>query len=158
MNDVLGFLQGRRLSRELFDKLLYEVVSELESVPARERDRWLELLSYIQALVYHDRQPGEWPGLSESLERSVSSDERRREVHDMGQTIAEMLRAEGRQEGEAKGEAKGVTTGKTESILNLLRRFPTRTVPKDLVTAIRRTKDHALLDNWVVTAADVKSV
>ena len=68
----------------------------------------------------------------------------------MGQTIAEMLRAEGRQEGAAEAKA--------DSILSLFRRLPTRTVPEDLAKIIRKTTYLALLENWFQTALEVRSL
>ena len=68
----------------------------------------------------------------------------------MGQTIAEMLRADGRQEGAAEAKA--------DSVLSLLRRLPTRTVPEELARNLRKTTDLAVLENWVLAAADARSV
>jgi hypothetical protein len=36
-----------------------EAVRALEQLADKDRERWLELLSYIDALVYYDREPAE---------------------------------------------------------------------------------------------------
>jgi hypothetical protein len=50
---VLRLLQGRRLKPREFQDLLEQVVEKLETMPEADRLRWLELLSYIHALVDH---------------------------------------------------------------------------------------------------------
>ena len=52
---VLRLVQQRRARPGEFRALLRRVVRHLETMPPAERLRWLELLSYIQALVYHER-------------------------------------------------------------------------------------------------------
>ena len=64
-------------------------------------------LSYIQALVYHDRKEPERDGLRETILKSVQTDERRREVETMFRSGAEALREEGREEGRQEGQLIG---------------------------------------------------
>ena len=58
---VLRLIQQRKSRPREFQRLLNRVVQHLETMPQAERRRWLELLSYIMALVYHVREPSEWP-------------------------------------------------------------------------------------------------
>ena len=72
----------------------------MEAMRSDQRHRWLELLSYLMALVYHDRSQGEHQPLQEMIERSVGSGRDREEVREMGKTMAEVLREEGEKIGE----------------------------------------------------------
>jgi hypothetical protein len=98
------------------------------------------LLSYVLALVYHDRVGSERDRLRHLIAASVRSDDRRREVHTMGRTIAEELRDEGR--------AEEAVRSRQQTLLRLLRlRF--RKVPKAVEGIILATTDVAQLDGWV---------
>jgi len=58
-------IQQRPVPLEEFRALLL-AVGHLEEAPAGERLRWLELLSYIEALIYHEwDRPGQ-PGLRQA--------------------------------------------------------------------------------------------
>jgi hypothetical protein len=52
---ILELIQQRKANPEAFQQLVVRVVRHMEELPTAERERWLELLSYIQAMVYHDR-------------------------------------------------------------------------------------------------------
>jgi hypothetical protein len=121
-------------------------------MPQAERRRWLELLSYIMALVYHVREPSEWPSLQQAIEASVQTDEHRQEVFEMRRTIADELKEEGAKEGAIKKSQ--------QTLIRLLkRRFGD--VPDDLSSAIRATSDPEQLDTWldeVVTAETLEEV
>ena len=107
---------------------------------ATERDRWLLLLSYLAALVYHDRPEAEWEGLREVIVTSTRADPRRREVENMTRTIAEALRDEGRQEGRQEALQ--------EAVLDLLRdKFGK--VSRATERVIRGTADEARLRGWL---------
>src|SRR5437870_390512 len=56
---VLRRLQERDARPREFRSLLQRVVRHLEALPRQDRNRWLELLSYIHALVYHVRSEEE---------------------------------------------------------------------------------------------------
>ena len=100
-------------------------------------------MSYIRALVYHDRERAEQEELREVIAASVGTDERRREVENLSMTGAEALREEGRQEGALRNTR--------EVLLNLLRSKFGR-VPRAVEKAIRTTEDVGQLNAWVVRA------
>ncbi|HKI36340.1 MAG TPA: Rpn family recombination-promoting nuclease/putative transposase, partial [Gemmataceae bacterium] len=64
---ILELVQQRSAPFESFATLVAQVVSQLEEMPAAERDRWLELLSYLVAMIYHDRAVPEREGLRERV-------------------------------------------------------------------------------------------
>jgi hypothetical protein len=149
---VLELIQQRHARPEEFRVLLERVVQRLEEMPVRERQRWLELLSYIRALIYHDRDAAEQEELREVILASVCTDERRREVENMIRTGAEALREEGRQE--------GAVSALQQSLLNVLRSKFDR-VPRATEKVIRATDDLGQLDAWLVragTAATLEEV
>jgi hypothetical protein len=106
-------------------------------------------LSYIQALVYHDRAVPEREALREAIVASVRTDERRQEVEAMPQTIADALREEGRQE--------GAVLARQEVLLNLLRTKFSR-VPRATEKVIRATQDQARLDAWITRTANAAAL
>jgi hypothetical protein len=92
---VLRLVQGRRLSASGFRGLLESVVRALDDLPAGQRPRWQGLLSYLYALVYHERQPAEHAELQEHIVQTVRNERRRAEASEMKKTIADMFREEG---------------------------------------------------------------
>jgi hypothetical protein len=92
---LLHVVQQREAPAATFEALLREEVAELEAMRPRQRARWLELLSYLWALVYHDRNPAERGPLQERVEASVATDEAQREVRKVAKTIADEFREEG---------------------------------------------------------------
>jgi hypothetical protein len=137
---VLRLVQRCQAPLQEFRALLQEVVEQLEQMPVDERFRWLELLSYIHALVYHGREEAERRNLQQVIEASVQTDPQRPEVTAMGQTIAEGLRHQGAVEALQK------------ALLRLLRkRF--RRVPSAISTKIKQTTDRDQLDTWLIAFA-----
>lgn len=140
---VLRLVQQRSAEPGQFEALLEQVVQHLETMPDAERLRWLELLSYIMALVYHVRDPSEQPKLRKTIESSVRTDPHRQEIHEMGRSMADVL------------EEKGALKALQQTLLRLLkRRFGN--VPAAVSATIRATDDPEQLDDWldqVVTVA-----
>jgi len=108
------------------------------------------------ALVYHEREPEERHTLQRTIETSVSTDTYRKELSNMGKTIAEQLREEGAREGERKGERKGERRGaraaaiatRQQTLIRLLdKRFGT--IPTNITDTIRATRDVSQLDRWL---------
>jgi hypothetical protein len=146
---VLRLLQARTARQADFQALLEQTVQALESLAEDERERWLDLLSYIQALVYHKRDPAEHGTLEDVIEASVEHDPHRKEVRAMGRTIAQALEAKGRKEGERSALRK-----------TLVRLLTTRfgTLPAGLVETINRTAQVRQLDDWLDRFATAKTL
>jgi predicted transposase YdaD len=140
---VLELIQQRRAQPEAFRALVVRVVQRLEEMPVRERQRWLELLSYVHAMVYHDREKSEREELREVIVASVRTDERRQEVETLFMTGAEALREEGRQEG-------ALSTAR--DTLRELFRSKFGRVPRAVERTIRSSDDLGQLKAWVVRA------
>jgi predicted transposase YdaD len=146
---VLRLVQQRRSGRGRFEGLLGQVVGRLEAIPPEDRLRWLELLSYVHALVYHERAEGERRPTLELVEASVRTDEHRQEVREMRRTIADALRDEGRQE--------GVVAGKRETLLSHLRqRF--KELPQETERRIETTSDVQQLNLWLSRLLTAKTL
>jgi hypothetical protein len=149
---VLRLVQRRRARTPEFGRLLHEVVEALEGMPAGEQERWHLFLSYIHALVYHERQEGEIDDMQEVIEASASTETHRREIQAMKQTYAEKLLAEGQEKGELLALRK--------TLLQLLRqRF--RKVPASIETTVNNTSDVGQLETWigrVVTASTLSDI
>jgi hypothetical protein len=141
---VLSLIQKRQAPLEDFRVQLRRAVQALEAMPAAQRLRWLELLSYIHALIYYQREPMEISPLQEVVEKSVLSDEHRREVVEMKTSYADELKVQGHREA---------------LLLQLQARFPK--VPQETTAIVENTQDLTQLKEWlkrILTAKSLKAV
>src|SRR5690349_14570211 len=90
----------------------------LEKMPRKQRLRWLELLSYIHALVYHIREPDEHLELLHIIESSVHTDDLRMEIKTMHRTIADELIDKGKKVGKKEGKKEALQ----EYLIHLLQK------------------------------------
>ena len=162
---VLQLIQQRHVRTDEFRELLQRTVQHLEKMTDAERLRWLDLLSYIHALVAHERQPDEQQQLGESIETSVQTDPHRNEVNAMRITIADSLIAQGHQKGHQKGRQEGRQEGHEEGALesrrNILLRHITKRfgdVPTETLSVIEHCKDPVQLDEWLDGVLTAKSL
>ncbi|HKI38107.1 MAG TPA: Rpn family recombination-promoting nuclease/putative transposase [Gemmataceae bacterium] len=149
---VMRLVRGRNLPAEQFGSLLEQVTTALEAMPAAERMRRQELLSYLYALVYHERQEPEHQAFHERIEEAAQTGPFRGDLTAMRQTIADMLKAEGRKEGELRT--------RREVLLRLLRnRFGELPAPAE--RRVKAARDVAQLREWfdrASTAATLEDV
>ena len=130
---VLRLVQQRRARGPAFRALLGQVVQALEGMPDAERLRWLDLLSYIHALLYHEREDS--TAMQRVVEDSVQTDPHRQEIRKMGKTYAEVLKEEGR------------VKSRREMLLRAIR-LRLEEPPAGVVAAIEACEDIAQLDAW----------
>ena len=126
-------------------------------MPESQRLRWLELLSYIHMLVYHERKGSQQRGLQEVIEASVATDAHRREIQTMQRTIAEELEEKGRRKGRKEGRHEEALRARQQTLLRLLRRRFTE-VPETVVAAVSGCTDVAQLDTWLDNFVTVRSI
>ncbi len=137
---VLRLIRDRHANLAQFRQTLEEVVTNLEAMPDEERNRWVQFLSYIEALVYHARRENEQPDLRDVVDRSIQTDPHRQEYTKMGRTIAEMYMDRGREEGELKYARA--------TLLRLLRkRF--KKVPRKVESRIASAANLHELNAWL---------
>jgi hypothetical protein len=146
---MLELLQRRSATPDDFATLLSRAVGQLEEMAEAERDRWLLLLSYLHAMIYHDRPEGEHAGLRKVVTRSVRSDPRRREIEAMVQSMADVLREEGR--------AEGASAALRAALLAQLRTKFGR-VPRATERLVRATNDLTRLNEWLTRFATATSL
>jgi hypothetical protein len=138
---LLRLVQQRRLRLSVFEQTLVRVVRALEVQMAdQDRDRWLGLLSYIRALIYHEREKSEQEALNQRVLDSVENDRHRAEVFNVGQTIAEALKEEGARNAEVRMRREHLLYG-------LPRKF--KKVPDGIVKRIETTDDAEQLKSWL---------
>jgi hypothetical protein len=149
---LLRLVQQRRARAEVFEELLRRVVRALEEELAdADRERWLGLLSYLQALIYHERETAEHEPMQRLVADSVQKDPHRREVFDMGKTMAETLK----EEGMALGKAQEAAHARQEMLLLQLReRF--KRVPEGVVRRVESTEDLEQLKAWIKAFATAR--
>ncbi len=149
---VLRLVQQRHTRVAEFRQLLRNVVTHLEGMEAEDRARWLDLLSFVGAMIYHERSEGEHVELHETVEDSVSREESRREVAKMGRTMADVLIERGRIEGQTEGRTEGRTEAAIETrqqtLIRLLRRRFGK-LPARVTRAINATTATEQLDEWL---------
>jgi hypothetical protein len=150
---LLRLIQQRRTRLPVFEETLREAVRAIEALAEEDRQRWLELLSYIDALLYYEREPAEQQPLRQTVIDTVQNDRHRQEVYDMGKTMAEHLKEEGREE----GRQQGAVQARREVLLDLLR-HKFRKVPARLVERIQTTDRLADLKVWYAQALDAKTL
>lgn len=125
----------------------------MAGVAESDRLRYLELLSYIHQLVYHERTELERRDLHEIVDRSVQMDRLRQEVQTMRRTIAEAMQEEGRPLGEQQGAVRSLQ----QTLLRLLRiRFDD--IPDATVAAIEACRDVDQLNAWLDRVVVAKSL
>jgi hypothetical protein len=154
---LLHLVQQRRAPAERFEGLLRREVGALEAMRPKERTRWQELLSYLVALVYHDRDPGEHPRCQEVIEAAVAADPERREVSVMGKSMADVLREEGQKLGEKLGEKKGELRAQRRTLLfQMEEKFGE--VPAETLAKVKSTKDVKQLEQWLKRLVTAKRI
>jgi hypothetical protein len=132
-----------------FAGLLQQVVGNLETMQAGARLRWLDLLWYLQALVYHDRAPVEHQELDRVIQASLRTDEHRQELSMARRTIAEALREE--------GEQREAIRSRQQLLIRALRgRFGE--VPPTVERLIEGSRDISQLETWFDSAVKAKTL
>jgi hypothetical protein len=154
---LLRLLQERGTRLPVFEQTLREVVRALEGLADQDRERWLELLSYIDALLYNDREPEERQALWQVVGDAVQNDRRRQEVYDMGKTMAEHLMEQGEAKGLEKGLHQGEVRAQRRLLLRLLQKKFAKT-PARIVRRIEETERLDLLDAWFDQASDAQKL
>jgi predicted transposase YdaD len=158
---VLRLIQQRHTRIGEFRQLLRNVVAQLEGMETEDRARWLDLLSFVGAMIYHERSEGEHVELHETIEDSVCWEESRREVAKMGRTMADVLidrgRAEGRAEGRTEGQTEAAIETRQQTLIRLLRRRFGK-IPAKVTRAINATTTTQQLDEWLDRFATASSL
>ena len=86
---VLEVLRTREAPTAEFQQTVAEATRELGKIARREHERWLDLMSYLMAIVYHYREAAEQPQLFELLHQTAQR-ELRKEVKAMQQSLAQV--------------------------------------------------------------------
>lgn len=150
---VLRLIQCQTDKPMQFKNLVEQAVRHLEQMPVDQQSRWLDLLSYIHALIYHQRSGVEQPRLQEVVQQSAHSAKHQEEILQMAQTYAEELRAEGREKGREEGQLAGLQ----RALLSQLRaRFGK--ISKKIEHTITSTADIEQLDTWLARVLTAKKM
>jgi flagellar biosynthesis/type III secretory pathway protein FliH len=144
----LRLVQQRACRPAEFRQLLAHVVRQLEEMGSAERLRWLELLSYAMAQIYHERSSSEVPLLQETIESSVRTDSLRQEISQMGKTFAEELMEQGKREGKREGAREAEISARQQTLIRQLeKRFGE--VSPVISSIVNATIDVQKLDQWL---------
>jgi hypothetical protein len=154
---VLWLIRERHADPATFRRTLGEVVAALDAMPPGERTRWVELLSYIHALVYHARNEEEQPELRQIVDSAIQADPHRQEYRIMGRTIAEMYLDQGREQGREQGRIEGQLQNARATLLRLLRKRFKR-VPRKVEARITATTNLQELETWLDNFANAETL
>ncbi len=124
-------------------------MGRLEAIADEERLRWLELLTYLHALVHHERQAEEREQMQRLIEASVRTDKHRQEVVVVRKTGRDAFREEFSQE-------EAVRSRQAMLVRLLRRRF--KNVPAETEAVIQGTADVGQLEAWFDQAATAKTL
>jgi hypothetical protein len=145
---VLALLRAREIRRGPFAQRLERTVGQVEELTGAERLRRLELLDYIEALVYHSRPASEHSALRERIDTALRHDEDRLEVGMARRTLADVHRDE------------AILADRKRMLVEQLRlRF--ESLSPETEQTIRATDDADRLAEWLrrfATAKDLASV
>jgi hypothetical protein len=142
---ILRLLQQRRAKRTIFRSLVEQVTAALETMPADDRPRRQELLSYLAGAVYHYRAASEREEMLTAIQNAAKVDEFRLEVNMVRRTIADAERDEGRIEIQRK------------TLITLLRqRFGE--LPTSLERSIQATANIDQLQTWLERVIPAESI
>ncbi len=137
---VLRVMREQRAQAREFRGVLREAVEQLEGMTESERLRWQDLLSYLQAVVYHERDKPEREGFYDLIRTSARTAEHRRQLEEMRQTIADAWKEEG-----------AVEAARRMLLRQLRARFGK--LRPGVTATIKNTTDLAQLEEWAARFA-----
>jgi hypothetical protein len=146
---VLALLKGRKAGRQQFAQRLKKTVGKLNELKGTEQLRWLELLSYIEGLVYHAREGTEHAALRERIDTALRDDDARLEVEMVRRSMADIHRDEARLE--------GALAANKRTLLELLR-LRWGPLPEETEQVIQATQDADRLEEWLRRFATAKTL
>lgn len=106
---ALRTLQVADAPQEELARVLREVVTYLETLPAEAKPEWRRALQYLFLLVHHKREPEEQEELNQMMIDLMTVD--REETSKMAMTSAQVLIAKGHKEGLKEGRQEGKIEG-----------------------------------------------
>jgi hypothetical protein len=137
---ALELVQQKAADAAAFQGLLARVVGHLEQMSAPDRGRWLELLSYFYALVYHERPDAEHQHLHNVIEAAVRNDARQKEVEAFMRTMADVHKEQAQRE-------EAVRSRQQTLVRQMRKKFGR--VPAKVVRRIEGTIDVTQLETWL---------
>jgi hypothetical protein len=110
-------MQKENASKEEFRDALKSAVKHLDKLSAEERANWDKLIYYLLAFIYHRRKITEHSELVETVNTTIEDTNHRKEVENMGKTMAQFLMEEGEKIGRAKGLEQGMEQGREQGLI-----------------------------------------
>ncbi len=145
---VLALVKTREATRSAFAQRLDRTVTKVQEMPSEERPRRMELLSYIDAAVYHWRGRSEHSFLRQRIDAALKDDETRLEMEMIRKTMAQ-----------AEAERYTLEERKRTLVDQLLCGFSP--LPAEIEQTIQMTQDSEKLAGWlrgVITARDLDAI
>jgi hypothetical protein len=146
---LLRLLKEKRAPLKVFEATLSEVVSSIQSLVEEDRQRWLELLSYIDAMLYYERAAAEYQPLHETVSKSVRDNRDWQEVSGMAKSMAEVDMEQ--------CAAEAIVRVRREVLVDLLR-HKFHKVPLKILRRIESTDGLEILKAWFELAIDAKTL
>ena len=137
-------MQKENADTKEFKDSLQSAIEHLKSMTPGEHANWAKLIYFIMAFLYERRERSEHNDFLDVIKTNIEDKSRRKEVEEMGKTMAQELIEEGEARGKAMGEEKGKAMGrelgtieaKQDAIIRLIRiRF--EYIPETLANNIK---------------------
>lgn len=154
---LLWVMQHRAAKLEEFQAVVREAVQQLEGMPFEEKGRWLDLISYLEALIFHYRNPKEASKLQRVIEDSIGDVQFHEEVKSMGKTAAQALEERGMKKGLMRGFRRGEIRSKQKTLIRLLQ-LKFGKVPGNIVEKVESAEDSHRLDQWLDAFATARAL
>ncbi len=141
---LMRVVQARQSSLAEFRAVVREATEQLETMPEKQKNRWLNLVSFMEALIYHYRDADEVPVIQQEIEDVVESQEYLKEIEAMKNSYAQTLKRAGKREGKREGKLDG-----QQKILirQLSQKFGGISV--EVTRIIESTQDEEQLELWL---------
>jgi hypothetical protein len=147
--EMLAVLRVQSAEAAAFERIYIEALRRLEPLAGQDHVRWHELLKIILSWGLWRRPRQEREALLAAARAAQSDANRQKEVHVMGQTIADAIYEEGVSKGRAEGRSEGVLTALRQTLRRqLVERFGT--MPEALAQRIETSTDVDLLQAALV--------
>ena len=142
---LLELIRDRQKDGRIFYDAVHRVLSCIEGLSDTDQQRWVEFLSYIYALIYHERVDNERAELTERIQSSYARNKSNQETSNVARAVGKMF--------EDIVKLK-VTRDHVRKLLE--RRFGS--VPSNVSEAIDAADTQQQMDTWFEQAIDATSL
>ena len=110
---LMRVIQARQSSLSEIRAVVREATEQLEAMPGDQKNRWLDLVSFMEALIYHYRAEDEIPIIQQEIDDVIDNQESLKDIEAMKNSYAQTLERRGEiREKEREKERGGLEASK----------------------------------------------